>query len=173
MVDLRHYVRSGVAWIVNQARPDIANAVRAMARIPYKPKPTHYKAAHKIIEYLNVTSDLRLTFSRDSDLGSVQLEFHLETYVHTDYAHIAEDKRSVCAAAISCGVAQVSWFSGAQQCVTLSTNEAEYVAMADGVREARCVRGVSDAHFAFDEHWHVRGQQGGDRLRGKSLGLFR
>ena len=36
----------------------------------------------------------------------------------------------------------MSWFSRPQKCVTLSTTEAEYVAIADGVKEALYVRGV-------------------------------
>ena len=36
----------------------------------------------------------------------------------------------------------MSWFSRTQKCVTLSTTEAEYVAMADGVKEALYVRGI-------------------------------
>ena len=36
----------------------------------------------------------------------------------------------------------MSWFSRTQKCVTLSTTEAEYVAMANGVKEALYVRGV-------------------------------
>ena len=68
-------------WIANQTRPNILNAVRAIALFSDEPKPIHCKAAHKIIEYLNSKSDLRPMFRRDGDLGSVDLEFDLETYV--------------------------------------------------------------------------------------------
>ena len=36
----------------------------------------------------------------------------------------------------------MSWFSKIQKCVTPSTTEAKYVAMADGVKEALYVRGI-------------------------------
>ena len=36
----------------------------------------------------------------------------------------------------------MTWFSRTQKSVTLSTTEAEYVAMADGVKEAMYLRGV-------------------------------
>ena len=61
-----------------------------------------------ILEYLNPTSDLGLTFRRDSGLGSVQLEFDLETYVDADYAHKAEDRHAVSGVAVSFGGARVS-----------------------------------------------------------------
>ena len=56
------------------------------------------------------------------------MEFDLETYVDADYAHKAEDRRSVSGVAVCCGGTLVSWFSRTQKCVTLSTTEAEYVA---------------------------------------------
>ena len=129
-------------WVANQTRPDIANAVRAIAWFSHDLKPIHCKVSHKILEYLNATSDLGLTFRRNGDLGSVQLEFDLETYVDADYAHKAEDRRSVSGTAVCCGGALVSWFSRTQKCVTLSTTEGEYVAMADGIKEALYVRGI-------------------------------
>ena len=91
---------------------------------------------------MNATSDLGLVFKKSSDLECIQLEFDLDTYVDADYAHKAEDRRSVSGAGICCGGTLVSWFSRTQKCVTLSTTEAEYVAMADGVKEALYVRGI-------------------------------
>lgn len=142
-VDARYREMVGsLMWIANQTRPDIANAVRAVARFSHDPKEVHVKAARKIIEYLSATAHLGLTFRKDSKLEEVQLEYDLETYVDADYAHKADDRRSVSGVAVCCGGTLVSWFSRTQKCVTLSTTEAEYVAMADGVKEALYVRGV-------------------------------
>ena len=59
-----------------------------------------------------------------------------------DYAHKADDRRSVSVVAVCCGGTLVSWFSRTQKCVTLSTTETEHVAMTDGVKEALDVKGV-------------------------------
>ncbi|CAM9440095.1 unnamed protein product [Sphacelaria rigidula] len=112
-------------WIANETRPDIANAVRAVARLFHEPKLTHYKAAQTILEYLNATSDLGLLFKKSSDLGCIRLEFDLNKYVDTDYAHTAEDRRSVSGVAICCGGTIMSWLSRTQKCVTPSGTEAE------------------------------------------------
>ena len=45
-VPLREVVGS-LMWIANQTRPDISNAVRAVARHSHEPKKSHWKAAQK------------------------------------------------------------------------------------------------------------------------------
>ena len=68
--------------------------------------------------------------------------FDLETYADADYAHKAEDRCSVFGVAVCCGGTLVSRFSRTQKRVTLSPTEAEYVAMADGVKETLYARGI-------------------------------
>ena len=102
----------------------------------------HVEAARKIIEYLNATAHLDLTFRRDSKLEDVQLEYDLETYVDVDCAHKADDRPSVSAVAVCCEGTLVSWFSRTQTCVTISTTETEYGPMANGAKGALYVRGV-------------------------------
>ena len=65
-------------------------------------------------------------------------------YVDADFASKATDRRSVSGALVlvaDCLVAWI-WISRTQKCVTLSTTEAEYVAMGDGVKEALFVNGM-------------------------------
>ena len=135
-------IAGSLMWIANQTRPDIANAVWAVARFSHYSKRIHYKAAQTILEHLNATSDVGLTFKRGGDMESMHMEFNSETYVDADYAHKAEDGRSVSGVSVFCGGTLVSWFSRTQKCVTLSTTEAEYVAMTDGVKEALYVRSI-------------------------------
>ena len=64
----------------------------------------------------------------------------LVLYADADYASAVSDWRSVSGAAVMMAGVAVSWLSRTQKCVTLSTTEAEYVAMTDGLKEAIYVR---------------------------------
>lgn len=122
-------------WLSNQTRPDISNAVRAVARYMHAPKLKHWLAARGILEYLKVTSSYGITFQRGSGL---------ELVVYADAAYAPRDTRrkSVSGAAVMCGGAAIQWISRTQKTSTLSTSEAEYVAMAEGFKEALFLRSV-------------------------------
>ena len=59
-------------WIANQTMPDIANAVRAVAKYSHDPNEVYVKAAKTIIEHLSATAHFGLTFRKDSNLENVQ-----------------------------------------------------------------------------------------------------
>ena len=117
-------------------RPDIANAVRAVARYCTAPRAIHWKAALGILEYINGTSEYGITFQRGI-LSGISLEVF-----DAAYASKATDRRSVSGGVIMCGGASVCWFSRTQKCVTRSTSEAEYVALGDVVKELLFLRQV-------------------------------
>ena len=115
-------------WLVVMSRPDIANAMRAVARHSHDPTARHWKTVLMITEYLVGTKDLGLTFERGSGLN-------LSVFADANYAEKADDRRSVSGVAVTLGNSVVSWVSSTQKIVTLSTTEAEYVALGDGVKE--------------------------------------
>ena len=116
-------------WIANQTRPDISNAVRAVARHSHKPKKSHWKAAQKILDYLLETVHLTVKFKQDSTVSKL-------VCVDADFASKATDRRSVSGAFGFVAAMVVVWISRTQKCVSQSTSEAEYLAMGDGVKEA-------------------------------------
>ena len=63
---VRAAVRSFI-WLGSMTRPNIANAVRAVARQAHDPAERHWRAVRKINAYLNKTKDLRLVFAKDVD----------------------------------------------------------------------------------------------------------
>ena len=63
-------------------------------------------------------------------------------YTDTNYAEKADDRRSVSGVAVTVGNSTVSWSRSTQKTVTLSSTEAEYVALRDGVKEGLFVKAV-------------------------------
>ena len=125
----------GLMWLVVMSRPDITNAVRAVSRHSNSPAERHWKAVLQIIRYLLGTKDLSLTFEWGSGL-------EISVFADANYAEKANDRRSVSGVAVTVGKSSDSRFSSMQKIVTLSTTEAEYVALGDGVKEALFVKGV-------------------------------
>ena len=63
-------------------------------------------------------------------------------FAKSDYASKATDRRSESGGLIVCGGASVCWFSRTKKWVTLSTLEAEYVALGDAVKELLFLRQI-------------------------------
>ena len=67
-------------WLGGMTRPDIANAVRAVARQVHDPADRHWRVDRKIIAYLKKTKDPGLIFVKDGDRK-------LSVYIDADYAN--------------------------------------------------------------------------------------
>ncbi|CAB1111969.1 unnamed protein product [Ectocarpus sp. CCAP 1310/34] len=124
-------------WLATQTRPDIANAVRAVARYCASPTLVHWNAAMDILGDARRTSHFGISFQRGTVEG-----LSLQGYADADFASKAADRRSVSGGIVTCGGGAVSWFSRTQKCVTLSTTEAEYVALGDVVKEILFLRQI-------------------------------
>ena len=66
----------------------------------------------------------------------------LISFADADYASRSTDRRSVSGGVVMCAGGPVSWHSKTQKCVTLSTTQAEYVAMSDMGKEILFLRQV-------------------------------
>ena len=91
----------GLLWLSNQTRPDISNAVRAVARYMHAPKLKHWLATREILGYLEVTS-YGITLQRGSGL-------ELVVYADTAYAPRETRRESVSGTAVMCGGAAIQW----------------------------------------------------------------
>ncbi|CAB1115738.1 unnamed protein product [Ectocarpus sp. CCAP 1310/34] len=124
-------------WLATQTRPDIANAVRAVARYCAPPKEIHWRAGPGILGYVVMTSDLGITFRRVSVAG-----LSMEVFADADYASKAAERRSMSGGLVMCVGGMYFLVSRTQKCVTLSTTEAEYVSLADVMKEVSFLRQV-------------------------------
>ena len=107
--------------------------MRAIARYVNQTREVHWRTAISILEHDFSTSDFSITFQKGGGL-------ELVAFADADYASKATDRRSVSGGAIMCAGACVCSFSRTQKCATLSTTEAEYVALADTIKETMFLR---------------------------------
>ena len=123
-------------YLATHSRPDIATVVGILGQFMQAPRKAHLKGAINTLRYLKGTRDLCLRFPRKTACSPSKLDL----YVDASFADDRADRRSVSGAALFLDDTLVDWMSRKQRSVTLSSTEAEYVAVADGVRGALFIR---------------------------------
>ena len=113
-------------------RPDISQAVGALARYMANPSVIHWQAARGILRYLSGTADYCITYGPEAS--------GLEAYCDADYAGDIDTRRSTTAYAFIMNGGAVSWSSRLQATVAASTTEAEYMAAAAATKEGLWLR---------------------------------
>ncbi|KAJ9544926.1 hypothetical protein OSB04_024633 [Centaurea solstitialis] len=113
----------GSLLYLTASRPDIVFSTDVCARFQCDPRDSHLSAVKRILRYLKGTPDLRLWYPKDSG-------FELIAYTDSDHAGCKLNRKSTSGACQFLGDKLVSWSSRKQNCVSLSTAEAEYVAAA-------------------------------------------
>nr|GEX78340.1 retrovirus-related Pol polyprotein from transposon TNT 1-94 [Tanacetum cinerariifolium] len=104
-------------------RPDIVHATCLCARYQAKPTEKHIKEVKRIFCYLLGTINIGLWYTKDSG-------FELTRFSDADYAGCKDTFKSTSGGAQFLGEKLVSWSSKKQDCMALSTAEAEYVSLS-------------------------------------------
>lgn len=112
----------------NTVRGDIAYIVGILSRNMAKPSVHHLAAAKRVLRYLKGTANLKLTFTAGKSLRFVG-------FSDADYAGDVGDRKSTSGCLIQLAGGAISWYSNKQKTVSVSTTEAEYVALAGAVKE--------------------------------------
>ncbi|KAK8948501.1 hypothetical protein KSP39_PZI005632 [Platanthera zijinensis] len=114
-------------------RPDIAFVVGMLGRFLSNPGIDHWKAAKRVMRYLQRTKDYMLTYRR-----SDQLE--LIGYTDSDFAGCLDSRKSTSGSIFMMGGGAVSWKSVKQTLIASSTMEAEFVACYEASNQAIWLR---------------------------------
>ena len=114
-------------------RPDISFAVGMLGRYQSNPGLDHWKAAKKVLRYLQGTKEYMLTYRRSD---------HLEVigYSDSDYAGCVDTRKSTCGYLYLLAGGAISWKSVKQSVIATSTMEAEFVACFEAMVQAKWLR---------------------------------
>src|ERR1044072_6114369 len=111
----------GSLLYLTASRPDISYAVGVCARYQAQPKTSHLMQVKRIIKYVSGTSDYGMLYTHDTTSSLVG-------FCDADWAGSADDRKSPSGGCFFVGNNLISGFSKKQNCVSLSTAEAEYIA---------------------------------------------
>jgi hypothetical protein len=126
--------RSGVGmllYLVKHSRPDISNVVRELAKVMDGAMPAHQKLLYRTIKYVIDTKDRALVYKPLTEKHNNNFIWHLKAYCDSDYSGDKDKRISVTGFIIYFMGCAISWKSRAQKSVTLSSTEAEYVAISE------------------------------------------
>ncbi|GJX67500.1 zinc finger, CCHC-type containing protein [Tanacetum coccineum] len=109
-------------------RPDIAFAVGKLSRYTSNPGTQHWQAIQRVLKYLKKTMDYRPIYSG--------YPLVLKGYTDASWISNTEDNSSTSGWVFLLGGGAISWASKKQTCITGSTMESEFVALATAGKEA-------------------------------------
>ncbi|GKB83706.1 retrovirus-related pol polyprotein from transposon TNT 1-94 [Tanacetum coccineum] len=113
----------GSLMYLTASRPDLVFAVCMCARYQSKPTKKHLDAVKRVFRYLQGTINMGLWYPKDTAMA-------LTAYADADHAGCQDTRRSTSGSAQFLGDKLVSWSSKKQTSTSISSTEAEYIAMS-------------------------------------------
>jgi Reverse transcriptase (RNA-dependent DNA polymerase) len=110
-------------------RPDIAFVVGMLGRYQTDPGMDHWKAAKKVLRYLQGTKNYMLTFRKSDNLEVIG-------YSDSDFSGCVDSKKSTSGYIFMLAGGPISWKSAKQSITASSTMQAEFVACYEATGQA-------------------------------------
>ncbi|GKC84180.1 zinc finger, CCHC-type containing protein [Tanacetum coccineum] len=135
-VDQLEYSRAirCLMYAMTSTRPDIAYAVGRLSRFTSNPSRQHWQAITRVFKYLKGTMNYGLSY-----MGYPSV---LEGYLDASWINHVEDSSSTSGWVFLLEGCAISWASKKQTCITGSTMESEFVALAAAGKEAEWLRNL-------------------------------
>jgi hypothetical protein len=119
-----------LAFLASRTRPDLSYAVNVLSQFQSNPGIVHWEILVKILEYVKSTSGIRLKLNRKTS------DFQLTTYSDASFASNRDDRTSIGGTLITFNSVPIAWRTFKQKCVSLSSMEAEYIALSESVKDS-------------------------------------
>ena len=114
-------------------RPDITASVAILAQKTQAPSKEDWNEVKRVIKYLKGSSKLSLKLSSSTENNT------LYGYVDADWAENKIDRKSHSGYVFYLNGGVINWSCKKQSCVSLSTAEAEFIALSEACKEAKWI----------------------------------
>lgn len=139
-IQLYQEITGALMFCATSCRPDISHAVNMLARRMATPRACDMTAARRVLRYLKGAAHLGLLFKSATD----PVHPHLLAYVDADWASCTEGRRSTSGSIVFYNGSPISWSSGLQSIVALSSTESEYIALSSVCTEISYLRELTN-----------------------------
>ena len=130
-----------IMYLTTKLLPELSNASRELARHMTKPGKEHWKALERVVGYLkHKGEELIFTYRKPKEIRIVSC-------VDSSYAANRDDRRSISGWITTLGGCITGWASKTQNVVTLSSTEAEYVALTACAQEVAFLQSMTKELF--------------------------
>jgi hypothetical protein len=141
-----------LSYLALQTRPDIAYTVNVLAQFQIQPTMSDLKAAFRVLGYLRKTYNLGLYYQKKdiklTVFESVTIPSDLTPEGYADASYGTEkDRKSRSGYVFFLFGCAVHWMSKRQSTVTLSSTEAEFLALTEAIKEAVWMRQLLEELF--------------------------
>uniref|UniRef100_A0A2N9EFL2 Uncharacterized protein n=1 Tax=Fagus sylvatica TaxID=28930 RepID=A0A2N9EFL2_FAGSY len=127
-------VIGSMMYAMHCTRPDVAFAVNRLSRYTSSPSVEHWKAIARVLGYLKKTKDLGLYYSGYPAV--------LEGYSDANWVTSVSDNKSTSGWIFTLGGSAISWASKKQSCISHSTMESKFIALALTGKKAEWLRNM-------------------------------
>ncbi|GKB44399.1 ribonuclease H-like domain-containing protein [Tanacetum coccineum] len=145
-------VIGSLMYAMTYTRLDIVFVVGKLSRYTSNPGTQHWQAIQRVLKYLKKTMDYRLTYTGYPSV--------LKGYIDASWISNTKHNSSTSGWVFLLGGGVISWASKKQACITGSTIESEFVALAAAGKESECVatsaKAYSQMYNGKSKHLGVR-----------------
>ena len=122
-------------YVMTSTRPDLSFIVTKLSQYMSNPSNAQFNMAKHVLRYLKGTLEQKLTFTKSKE------GINLHGFCDADWGS-SEDRKSITGYVfkVTTNGPVISWKSRKQPTVALSTCEAEYMALASAIQEAKFLR---------------------------------
>ncbi len=134
---LKFHYRNAMGALIHfcVTRPDLNFAVGQVAKHSSNPDKSNINAVKRILAYVKGTANYGICFGNNNNNTLV-------AFCDADYAGDTDTRRSTTGYIVMLNGGPVTWGSRQQQCFSLSTTEAEYVAACERTRQVVWLRNL-------------------------------